>query len=301
MIEEKQNIKSLIVYECYRFFLNPEICIDAYQKKSFYKKFFSSMNSYLGFISFVFRFLFKKKKEKASRIDKYIFVPELSFRKKTLIVFLSGLGCSPYMFDDFIIPLEEQDLEGATIFIPSILNRGHEYLDNIIEPILEKIYSWANFEGNKRLILVGVSNGARIAKAIEVALAEQNKWCNIKELLFISVVGAFRGSYAVNLISKFGLSFLFNKAIKEEMPMNCKKMINLEKKWLEAINKSSHIHRQYFFLAAPHDWLVPNYDSTLPKIPLDNAHYLLLKNCGHFNIINKSVKIVWDIIFKNIF
>ena len=56
------------------------------------------------------------------------------------------------------------------IYIPYILEKGNGKLDDMVRPIFKEICKWAESGGDKELILVGISNGGRIAKAIDAKL-----------------------------------------------------------------------------------------------------------------------------------
>lgn len=240
----------------------------------------------------------KKPDPKTDPVLKFTDPLKQTLDKKTLIVFLSGLNGTPSIFDEHILEIIQEDLNDIDIFVPNVLKRGFASLDDILPSILHEIQTWAKIPGDKKLVLVGISNGARIARGLDAALGTNNGWANIKKLQFISIVGACRGSYAVNVINKLKLSFILNSSLKKEMPVGCQRMIKLEKDWLEGLSQSPQVRREYIFIATPHDWLVPNFDSTLLRVPLENAQYAIVGNNGHFSIIIRSAKMIRKIIFQ---
>ena len=54
----------------------------------------------------------------------------------------------------------------------------------MVKPIFEEIEKWAKTSDEKELVLVGISNGGRIARAIEAEIAKSESSANIKKLRF---------------------------------------------------------------------------------------------------------------------
>lgn len=78
--------------------------------------------------------------------------------------------------------MQKKDLSETDIFIPRVLQKGNAKLDEMVKPIVEEIVKWAK-TGKKELVLVGISNGERISRAIEAELSklESNDWCHGKQ------------------------------------------------------------------------------------------------------------------------
>ncbi len=116
-------------------------------------------------------------------------------------------------------------------------------------------------------------------------------------LKFVSIVGACKGSSTITRINKLGLSWLTSKNITDEMATdsNCIKRLNHD--WKAGWNKASNLKRDYTFIASPHDWSVPNYDSTLMEIPTTrNVRYAIVPYHGHSTIVNATAEAVADIV-----
>ena len=141
---------------------------------------------------------------------------------------------------------------------------------------------------------VGISIGGRIARAIEVQLAKSECSANIKKLRFVSIVGACKGSSLVNLANKVGLSRLMSKNISEEMPTKSPRNQRLDEEWAKA--SSNRPSREYTFIASPHDWQVPNYDSSLMSVDKQNARYAIVPGHGHNSIVNAVATAVAEVI-----
>jgi hypothetical protein len=215
--------------------------------------------------------------------------------KKKLVVALHGLNNTPLYFHDFFYEFKSYDqINEYDLLIPLILNKGNADLKQITSKILVEINKWAinleNSKEEKELVLVGFSNGARIAKSIETEIGLNNHLMNISKIKFISIAGAVNGSYLVNLIKRFGLNFFINPLVSEELSINCKKIKELDERWKNSFRNSSNIKRKYFFIAASFDYIVPNESSTLPDINHDNTHYALLLKDGHLSALSGSAK-----------
>lgn len=95
-------------------------------------------------------------------------------------------------------------------------------------------------------MLVGISNGGRVARAIDAELGKSNH-LNIKKIHFVSVVGACKGSSLADLAHTCGLSWL-----RAEMHTYSTRNTKLNYDWAKAI-VSDRPTRKYTFIASPHD------------------------------------------------
>lgn len=217
--------------------------------------------------------------------------PNPNFSNDKLIVCIHGLNNSPAQFAKIIEELRKKDLTYTDIYAPHVLQKGNAKLDEMVKPIFEQIEKWAsNTSSRKQLVLVGISNGGRIARAIEAKLATSKSCSTIKKLHFISIVGACKGSTLVNLANYIGLSWLMSKNISEEMATTSKRMQQLNQDWEDGLTRGPA--RMYTFFASPHDWQVPNYDSSLMTIEGQDVRYALVPGHGHNSIVNAVAKAV---------
>lgn len=220
----------------------------------------------------------------------------VSLSQKKLVVCLHGLNNNPRQFKQIL--KEMGNPADTDIYIPYILDKGNGPLDDMVQPIFDKIAEWAKTDGDKELVLVGISNGGRVARAIEARLKEENTG-NIKKLRFVSIVGACRGSSLATLAQRLHLSWLMRKNISAEMPTNSDRIQKLNAKWTKRLD-NTNLQREYYFIASPHDWHVPNYDSTLMEVPKKfPAHYAIATGHGHNSIVNGSAKAIAKIILKD--
>ncbi|MBA2728911.1 MAG: alpha/beta hydrolase [Parachlamydiaceae bacterium] len=210
------------------------------------------------------------------------------------MICLHGLNFNPNQFLRGIGEIERRNPKDIDIYIPHLPLKGNAKLDDMVDPIYKMLKKWANTDGEKELVLVGISNGGRVARALDAKISIKN--LPINKLRFVSVVGACNGSTAINMINKLGLSWLMSKNITKEMPcgsLRTKKLIKVSKVgW----KKATEIERDYTFIASPHDFFVPNYDSTLMKVPISNVRYAIVPNHGHGTIFDAAAETVAEIV-----
>lgn len=211
---------------------------------------------------------------------------ERHLAKNRLVVCVHGLNDNPSQFTKIVEEMRKENLSETDIFIPQVLQKGNAKLDEMVQPIFDEIAKWANTPGEKELVLVGISNGGRISRALKVKVAN----LPIKKLRFVSIVGACKGSSLANLANKIGLSRLMSKNISEEMPTTSKRNQQLNQDWEESLSREC----EHTFIASPHDWQVPNYDSSLMEAP--NARYAIISGHGHSSIVHAAAPIVAKII-----
>lgn len=276
-----------------RYFNHPHSCISQFEQIHWTKKAISLIQSFgtqfiwvLNTVSLVVR-----------RVDKQmdpLTKTNGSLSKKRLVVCVHGLNNNPTQFKKIVDEMQKKDLSETDIFIPRVIENGNAKLDEMVKPIFEEITKWANTPGEKELVLVGISNGGRISRALEAEIAKSEYKANIKKLRFISIVGACKGSSLVNLANKLGLSWLMSKNISTEMPTDSARNQQLNDDWLAGL--SCGLAREYTFIASPHDWQVLNYDSSLMKVKGQNARYAIVPGHGHNSIVNAVAKSVAEII-----
>ncbi|MEM7174772.1 MAG: hypothetical protein AAF443_02445 [Chlamydiota bacterium] len=219
------------------------------------------------------------------------------FSKQKLVVALHGLNNGPPQFSKILDELEHiNDFSDMALYVPCLEEKGNAKLDDIVRPILKSIKSWAKDPKDKELILLGVSNGARVAEDILAQLLITKSVENITQLQLISIVGANQGSFLASVAESLGLSRLFlSKNIATEMPLDSARNQRLKQELQEGINNYPNLKISYTFIAAPYysDWQVPNYSSTL--MPVDPRHtscYAIIGDEGHNSIVNRSAKAI---------
>jgi hypothetical protein len=280
-----------------QFFSNRCDCISNYRKSTLNDKTLSFITSYVTFIQYLYSKVLSLNDDSDRIMKKYIHnIPT----KNNLIVCFHGLNSHPIQFKRIIDELEKSNLSNFDIYIPKIIQRGNGKLDDMIQPIFEVISEWAKSDGDKQLILIGTSNGGRIGRAIEAKLTSNlDNLGNIKKIKSIYIVGACKGSSLADLGHNLHLSFLMTQNIKDEMPTNSRRSKQLNQEWENGFQICPDLERDYTFIASPHDIHVPNFDSTLMKVPSNiNARYAIIKGQGHMSIVDTSSKIVSEIVFN---
>ncbi len=277
------TIKPTSLIHGVAFFDNPRSCIDYYEQTHTIKKVIDFIRSCGNFLIGVFNKINRSMHQAEKQWESLINAQNKDFTKKRLIVCIHGLGDDPLQFKKIADEMQKKTLSETDIFIPRVNEKGHAKLDLTVKPIFEKIVKWANTPGEKELVLIGISNGARIARALEIELSKSNTRhpSHLKKLHSVSIVGAGNGSSLVNLANALRLSPLMSQPIAEEMPIDSLRNQCLNKEWNEM---STRWIREYTFIASPHDWLVPNYDSTLMKVVNQKARYAFVPNHGHCSI-----------------
>lgn len=277
------------------FFDTPEHCIAHFEALPLHKRMWSCLSSFLTSIKSYCSDKLSLQVHRFRKIQSaHSVVPEEGFSQKKLVVCLHGLSNGPKQFDSIMRELFRRGPVGMDLFIPPILEAGNAKLDDMVQPIFEQIRKWSQTEGDKELVLVGISNGGRIARALEARLGPLT---SIKKIHFISVVGACQGSSLVNWMARLHLSWLVGKNIREEMAVDSPRNQQLNAEWMSSLTTSAL--KEYTFIASPHDLTVPNYDSTLaavPSLPGITARYALLPGHGHHSMQEAAAKAVAEII-----
>jgi len=287
------------------FFDTPAACIAHYENFSWAQKALHVIQSYGTLILCLINKIRLILHGIEAQMHGLIVPPEEGFFKRRLVVCLHGLGDNPSQFNALMDEMEGEDLSETDFFIPHIVERGRARLDEMVNPILETIGEWAQTPGEKELVLVGTSNGGRIARAIQAELIHSGRVGNIQQIKFVSIVGACKGSSLANLTAlghQLGLSSLMSyfvaENIIEEMPTTSERNAQLNQRWEEARQRPNAPRTDYTFIASPHDWLVPNFDSTLMETNAERSRYALMPGQGHCSIVNASAKVVSSIILS---
>lgn len=278
------------------FFVNRSSCISHFENASLSKRAISFIKSCATFFAYVLHTISLVFRRVEAQMQAFATIDRDRPPKKRLVVCLHGLNNNPSQFKTIVDSMQQKGLDETDIFIPKVLQKGNAKLDEMVKPILEEISRWAKTPGDRELVLVGISNGGRISRAIEAELTKSNGWGSIKKCKAISIVGANKGSSLVNFAKKLGLSCLLQKNISEEMPTDSESIVKLNKDWTEGLKNSPEVARDHTYIASPHDWQVPNYESTLPELNNLKVRYAIVPGHGHNSIVNAVAKAVADII-----
>lgn len=274
-----------------KFFDHASSCVAHFEKTHWSKKAISLIQSFGTLLFYALNKISLALRRMDAQMEPFTNSDNKGFFNKKLIVCIHGLNSNPSQFKEIIDEMQKKELSETDIFIPRVLQKGNAKLDEMVKPIFEEIVKWSKTCGEKELVLVGVSNGGRISRAIEAELSKSP--INIQKLRFVSIVGACRGSSLVNLANKIGLSCLISKNISEEMPKDSLRNQRLDQEWTNGLSKGPT--REYTFIASPHDWQVTNYDSSLMEVRGQRARYAIVPGHGHNSIVNAVAKSVAEI------
>lgn len=275
------------------FYDNAQDCISQFEKAPWISRALSLIQSF----GTLFTYSLSKIGSLFGRVSTPYMNADNLFKQK-LVVCIHGLNNNPTQFASILNEMEKQDLSDIDIYTPTVLEKGNAKLDDMVKPILAEITKWALTEGDKELVLVGISNGGRISRAIEAELTKSGNQTNLKKIHFVSIVGACKGSVLSTLANKAGLSFFMSKNIAEEMPTESARIEQLDIDWNNGLKFSPEIVREYSFIASPHDWQVPNYNSTLMYVPHQKTRYALIQGHGHNSIVNATAQAIAALALK---
>lgn len=195
-----------------------------------------------------------------------------------LVVLIHGLNSSPLAWTSY---LEEKPKLGDNVswFVPFVNKKGYCKCKEAARPILEVVQSYANQYPNNPIILVGHSNGARIAAYIEQKLDANN-------IRLISIAGPHYGSKIINWMSALGLTKRLGipAEMVEELTYQGtwahKKLI----KWREKYkNEPTKTNVDHVFFASLDDWRIFPNQTSFPKLP--NSSYHCVSGESHVTIV----------------
>ena len=275
-----------------KFFSNRQSCIDHYNANYYTHIVSNFLKSMWELVSAVFYYIglyFGIYQDKLHHLNN---TEGRNLNKDKLVVALHGLNCTPKIFQKTLDELEYHKLASMDLFIPQVLMYGNIELDDAVTPILKEIKNWASKGCNKELVLVGISNGGRIAKAIDCELARLAVCKNIKKIHMISIAGACNGSALADLAHTLDLDFFMPDPISKEMPTHSTRSKILHESWKKSVADTYFIDRKYTFIASAHDWIVPNFDSTLMEVQGTKSSYAIVPGHGHVSIVNRVAKVV---------
>ncbi len=220
------------------------------------------------------------------------------FSRPRLIVCLHGVNAAPSQFKEVVDQLRNRPNQAESdLFVPYVLEKGNAPLDALADQTLRVIRAWAERRPRGELVLIGTSNGARIAQAVDARL---DGALNLRKITVLSIAGACRGSSTANLakkVSKFLPVFLFaSQNILEEMPIGSARNQRLEREWQEKLRERPPVEREYTFIASSNDCTVPDRSSTLMKVPDGiRAQYGIACGEGHSSIVAATAQLISEI------
>jgi triacylglycerol esterase/lipase EstA (alpha/beta hydrolase family) len=195
-----------------------------------------------------------------------------------LIVLIHGLNSSPLCWSKYIQKLSECK-KSTSYFAPYVYKKGYCKLKKASQPIFEVIQKYAHQHPHNPIILVGHSNGARIAQYIERNL-------DAKNITLVSIAGPHLGSKLVNwttflsLNSSLGISDSMANELMYNSEWAKRKLIKWQKNSVEHVDK---VGKRIFIASADDLRIFPN-STSFPNLP--NSTYLLISGESHVTIVD---------------
>lgn len=211
-----------------------------------------------------------------------------------LIVLVHGLSSSPHQWWSYKEHIE-QGLPDWTLFAPQVKNGGNCALDDAAKPILEAIQLWSEHNPKRPIILIGASNGGRIAMQVANLMDAEHP------TLLVSLAGAIGGSRLLDLGLFFKMAHFFTHAsIREELPTNSPRI----KRLLADARKRAHlgnIHYVFFGLPAAEEYQFFSALLSFPELhhPKANAtRHVLMRRAAHCGIVRSAMPIVMTLVHE---
>ncbi len=206
-----------------------------------------------------------------------------------LCVLIHGLKGLPSMFDDYHDEFEAHMANKITIFQPHVQDQGNCRLEEAAENILQQTINWSKVHPNKPIVLIGVSNGARIAGYVTAKLKSEEKIQN--PMMAHCIAGPFFGTKIVNqpdwpeqIRPIWGDIFktLHSDEVYDELSWGSSCAQNVIQ-GMQAVSKDVSFN----FYSSFSDAQVQSFTSALPNVPFSN-HYVTSAE-GHQSIV-RAVK-----------
>lgn len=212
-------------------------------------------------------------------------------KKDGLVVFFYGLNGKTSLWSDHLYQFkkEEEKNKGFSLayYTPLLPNNGHCTLnDKGIDQIVEKIENWIVFHPHKPVVLLGQSNGSRIALEIETRLRERAS----ENPVFLSLTGpVLYGTSLINIITKIVSPYFLSKITFGLLTPLCVEELKLGSESSKTLLTKARRHlpqgcaeRRYRLYAPALDSHVWEKGSALPIL---NAHQETLKNEKHYLVL----------------
>jgi len=263
--------------------LNPYVLIPE-DERSLIKKIAHKLKAAFKELFFGLIIVFNRFKTSYFKKEEFVFPNEMQkwdATKKGLFLCIHGLNDHPSIWEYHIKNLKNKNLN-IEIKAPYVCYSGNCSLEKAAIPILDFLINYIDINPGKPICILGVSNGARIADYIDVALRERE--VNIK---ISTVSGAHYGTTKMNLLNKLQFATnLFDDHLKNEMCYGSENVRGIISSMRKKIEKGS---RSYDFYSTTEDYIVTPFYSALPVIHQNESHYLVHGE-GHASIVSKTRK-----------
>ena len=178
-----------------------------------------------------------------------------------LVVLIHGLNSSPLAWTKYLKDLAAPE-RSVSRFAPYVYKKGYCKCKEAAQPILDVVQSYARQYPTRPIVLIGHSNGARIAAYIERNL-------DARDIRLISIAGPHCGSKLINWVDRLGFTkpFGFTVNMVEELSYQgrwARKQLN---KWRtkqkEDVDTGRKVTRVFF--ASADDWRIFPNETSFPE------------------------------------
>lgn len=194
-----------------------------------------------------------------------------------LFVFVHGLLAHPSCWDTHV------DLVGSRydVFTPFVPRRGVCSLEEAADPIYEHVKRYALAHPDRKICVIGHSNGSRIAAYIEAKLREDAPSVPVR---VSTIAGVILGSSRQSVAKCMGIDRCFCPTLSDEIAYRSDKANEIFNTLKASLNPDV-AQRSYEFFGTFDDLLV-DIESSLPQIHKGETHHALY-GVGHCEIVEK--------------
>lgn len=135
---------------------------------------------------------------KPSHKNNYSAIIREDTRAEALCVLIHGLRGQPATYDFYHDMFKKKLGNRITIFQPHVTNKGNCSLDEAADPIYTQIALWSKEHPNRPIVLIGGSNGARLAGYIAAKLKTKQEKEIENPIQACCIAGPFYGTKMIN-------------------------------------------------------------------------------------------------------
>ncbi len=204
--------------------------------------------------------------------------PLAAITSSKLIVLIHGLNSSLLAWTEYLTAIKRREPD-ASCFVPFVLDRGYCPLEDAAVPILRVVQDYVHQYPDNPVIIIGHSNGGRIAAHIEQEL-------EAVDVRLVSISAPHGGCKIVNWLTRFGLCALFglHPAMVRELTYGGPWVSASVDRWQRMARNENRTRVTRCFFASCDDWRVFPYETSFPILP--NSTYRLVSGESHVTIID---------------
>ena len=206
-----------------------------------------------------------------------------------LCVMIHGLKGSPSIFDDYHDSFARFEDKKVTLFQPHVPQKGNCSLEDASSPIYNEVLSWARQNPAKPIVIVGVSNGARIAGHLSAKLKSEGLCVNPMHVSCIA--GPFNGTKLVNQpdwpgFLRSGLNKIVNKLYTDEVLDELSWDSACAGQVISEMQRAAGGNLHYYFYSTSSDTQINPFTSAFPEVT--DANYFLTFAEGHQSVVRAA-------------